>query len=73
METIEMRIAKEMGRLLTVKEIAHRLSVSKRTVYGYISSGLLLPTHLPPVSNPSGEGRIRITEAELARFIDHLR
>jgi len=49
-------------RLLTIKEVADRLSVTTRTVHRYISAGKLVKVQL------SGRA-VRVSEADLARFI----
>jgi len=49
-------------KLLTIPEVAQRLSVSRRTVYYYIKYGVLSHTCLP-------SGRMRISDKELKFFI----
>jgi excisionase family DNA binding protein len=50
---------------LTVRQVAERLSVSRATVYGLVSSGALVCSRIGV-----GRGTIRISENELERFIE---
>ena len=51
--------------LLTIPEVARRLSVSRWTIYRYINKGIIKPIRLP-------DGKVRMPEAELQRFLKHL-
>lgn len=51
--------------LLSIPEVARRLAVSRWTVYRYIDKNILKVVRLP-------DGRMRINEAELQRFIKQL-
>lgn len=53
--------------LVTVAEAARQMSTDDRQVYRYIYDGLLAHVRLP--SRGNGNGRIRIEQSELDKFI----
>lgn len=54
--------------MLTVNQVAERLQISKQSVYGLIQRGQLA-TH----RFGAGRGTIRISEADLAKFVEACR
>ncbi len=53
-----------VGQLLTVRQVAERLSVSPRLVHSWIERGELVP------ERPGGSRTLRIREADLRRLMD---
>lgn len=53
-----------MDKLLTYAEAAHRLSVSRATLYRMIADGLLTPVEIPRPSRRGTIPRLRTADVE---------
>lgn len=63
-----------MEKLLTVPEIAERLSKSKKTLYQYIEDGVIPGDRIIKLGNSTGiRATIRMKESDLEKWIESCR
>jgi len=58
----------DLGKVMTVNEVAERLAVHPETVKRWLRAGLLEGTKLP--TGRWGRGEWRVSERDLTRFLE---
>lgn len=67
-----MAVAEDAARLLTIPEVAERLSMSRRSVYRLIDTGKLGALYVRAEGGGGGGGMRRVPLTELLAFVERL-